>query len=361
MSDTFTVYNGTNGYSILSGTNDPIGSNGSDNDLYLNLTSYELFKKESGTWITKGIIKGSDGLDGTNGTNGTNGNDGTNGTNGKTPEFQINGINLEWRYVGDITWISLGQIVGADGAAGANGSDGATGAKGDQGIQGDQGIPGPKGDTGTTGATGADGADGDIYKTTSATSVDLSTKSIGDSIVLTVSASNLAYSNGQILVGVNNSVSTESIIGTVTAYTGTTLTLRLDNKSTNNTITSWTINLAGLTGYSSVNEYTITATAGTGTVGSRTYTAPSGWTVGSSDTITVTGLGNNSTDLTLQHNLNRSVYDVIVYANLSGKNSKLIGAVSYTGLDEDTANVAIELLAFATILEALTIKIRFSE
>ncbi len=359
MADQIYVYNGADGVKMLSGTIDPT-TQGDNDDLYLNLTSYELFKKEVNVWVTKGIIKGTDGTDGSNGTSGSNGTNGTSGSNGSSPEFQINGSNLEWRYVGGSTWTSLGAVVGSNGTNGTNGSTGSTGATGATGTQGIQGTTGATGSTGATGATGSAGAAGDKYKTTSTTSINLSTKSIGDSLTFTVD-SGLAYSIGQVLVGVNNSSTTQRIVATVSSYSGTTLVCSLANKTANVTISSWTINLAGLTGFSSINEYSITCTAGTGTVGSRTYTAPSGWSVGSSDTISVTGLGTNSTDLTIQHSLGRSAYDVLIYTNLSGKNSKLIGAVSYTGLDEDTSLTAIELLAFATVLEPLTIKIRFSE
>jgi len=39
----------------------------------------------------------------------------TSGIDGKQIELQISGVNLQWRYVGDSTWLSLGQVVGADG------------------------------------------------------------------------------------------------------------------------------------------------------------------------------------------------------------------------------------------------------
>ena len=51
---------GTDGLSMLSGSVDPTNE-GVDGDLYLNLTSYELFKKESDSWVSQGIIKGTDG------------------------------------------------------------------------------------------------------------------------------------------------------------------------------------------------------------------------------------------------------------------------------------------------------------
>lgn len=59
--------NGIDGKTILTGSSDPT-SQGNDGDVYLNTTSYELFKKTSGTWGTLGIIKGADGTNGADAT-----------------------------------------------------------------------------------------------------------------------------------------------------------------------------------------------------------------------------------------------------------------------------------------------------
>ena len=82
-----TVYNGangvdgadgTNGNSLLNGTTDPT-TQGVDGDSYINTTTWEYFIKESGTWISKGIIKGNDGTSVTSGTGVPDNNDGADG------------------------------------------------------------------------------------------------------------------------------------------------------------------------------------------------------------------------------------------------------------------------------------------
>jgi len=63
--------NGTNGTDGLdgntwySGAIDPDVGTGVDGDFFINETSNEYFKKETGSWVSKGSIKGADGLDGT--------------------------------------------------------------------------------------------------------------------------------------------------------------------------------------------------------------------------------------------------------------------------------------------------------
>lgn len=53
--------NGKDGSSFLIGNSDPSDNLGNNNDVYLNNVSYDLFKKENGTWIKIGNIKGKDG------------------------------------------------------------------------------------------------------------------------------------------------------------------------------------------------------------------------------------------------------------------------------------------------------------
>ncbi len=87
-------------------------------------------------------IKGDTGNAGEAGANGTNG---ANGVDGKQVEMRSNGTYVQWRFVGDTTWIDLVAI---------------TALQGPQGLQGIQGLKGDKGDKGDTGDTGAQGAQG---------------------------------------------------------------------------------------------------------------------------------------------------------------------------------------------------------
>lgn len=94
---------------------------------------------------------GDVGATGSIGNNGTDGTDGDDGSDGREIELRATGTQIQWRYVGDITWINivaLSTLKGADGADGDDGSDGAVGPQGPTGAKGD------KGDKGDTGAAG---------------------------------------------------------------------------------------------------------------------------------------------------------------------------------------------------------------
>ena len=69
------------------------------------------------------------------------------------------------------TWSKVGVVKGAKGDKGEQGVAGATGAKGDKGDPGATGATGAKGDKGDPGATGATGAKGD--KGAKITSIEL--------------------------------------------------------------------------------------------------------------------------------------------------------------------------------------------
>lgn len=65
---------------------------------------------------------GTDGKDGINGIDGKNGINGTNGEDGRTPEFRVNGNQLQWRYEGETIWLNLYDLSALKGADGKDGS-----------------------------------------------------------------------------------------------------------------------------------------------------------------------------------------------------------------------------------------------
>jgi len=67
---------------------------------------------------------------------------GADGADGKEVEVQVTATDIEWRYVGDVTWTQLIALSALEGP------------------QGIQGIQGPQGDIGNTGDIGDPGADG---------------------------------------------------------------------------------------------------------------------------------------------------------------------------------------------------------
>ena len=113
---------GSDGNSFLTGEGAPSDSLGIDGDTYLDLSSDDLYTRESGKWSKVGNIKGDKGDVGEDGDQGKQGETGDPGTKGET------------------------------------GDKGETGGQGDKGDKGDQGVEGDKGETGKSGATGAQGA-----------------------------------------------------------------------------------------------------------------------------------------------------------------------------------------------------------
>jgi parallel beta-helix repeat protein len=106
---------GENGAMWYFGASAPSNSTGHDNDYYLNNSTWDLYRKSSGSWVLMGNIKGATGATGAQGAQGSAGSAGATGAQG------------------------------AQGSAGSAGSAGATGAQGPQGPQGSQGPAGSRG------------------------------------------------------------------------------------------------------------------------------------------------------------------------------------------------------------------------
>jgi hypothetical protein len=82
------------------------------------------------------------------------------GVDGREVELRINAGRLEWRYVGEATWIDLGAVVGPAGPAGPEGPEGPSGPEGPQGPEGPSGPEGPQGPEGPSGPEGPQGPEG---------------------------------------------------------------------------------------------------------------------------------------------------------------------------------------------------------
>jgi hypothetical protein len=123
--------NGTNGASVLVGTATPDASVGVDGDSYVNTSTFDYYVKESGAWVVKGNIKGSNGSNGSNGTNGTNGSNGKSVLTGTTTPDNNDGVDGD-SYVNTSTfdyyvkesgsWVVKGNIKGSNGSNGSNGT-----------------------------------------------------------------------------------------------------------------------------------------------------------------------------------------------------------------------------------------------
>lgn len=65
-----TGQNGTNGTKVISASGAPASGIGVDGDTYIDISTWNVYTKTSGSWTSVGNIKGADGTDGTNGLDG---------------------------------------------------------------------------------------------------------------------------------------------------------------------------------------------------------------------------------------------------------------------------------------------------
>jgi len=189
------------------GTGAPSDTEGLDGDLYVNASNGDVYgPKAGGAWGTSAFnVKGPIGLTGPTGATGSTGATGATGpagatgptgptgptgadgptgatgaagatgatgptgaagTNGKSVELQKSATHVQWRLVGDVSWINLvalTDITGPTGATGAAGAAGATGAAGAPGSVWYSGAGAPAGGTGVNGDYYLNTANGDVY------------------------------------------------------------------------------------------------------------------------------------------------------------------------------------------------------
>lgn len=135
-------------------------------------------------------LKGDQGDQGIQGIQGVQGIQGDAGSDGREVEFNKSVTHIQWRYVGEVSWINLVPLADIKGDQGDQGIQGIQGVPGEDGetvqiqnngtyiqwkypsdagwtnlillsdLKGDAGDPGPTGGTGATGAPGSDGSDG---------------------------------------------------------------------------------------------------------------------------------------------------------------------------------------------------------
>ena len=177
-SDGTTVVKGERGFGWISGVDNPDVEQGRDGDFYINTTTYEVFEKDDNTWLSFGILKGEKGEIGNgwlfgmlnplpqHGKNGdlyiqttsydiykkkngawekTGNIKGAKGDNGKNIELQTSETHIQWRVAETESWNNL---ISLESLKGLKGDKGETGPKGDAGEQG------PRGEKGDNGADG---------------------------------------------------------------------------------------------------------------------------------------------------------------------------------------------------------------
>ena len=143
---------GADGHSITSGPGAPNNANGKDGDLYVDINTGDLYRKDNGTWKPNGTIKGAKGDKGDTGPAGPAGKDGS----GKTINSGNGQPNNSQGKDGDLYYDKgTGQLYYKD-----NGVWKPIDIKGQKGDKGDTGAPGKDGLAGRDGSNGTNGKDG---------------------------------------------------------------------------------------------------------------------------------------------------------------------------------------------------------
>lgn len=157
-------------------------------------------------------------LEGTDGMDGVDGIDGIMGADGKEIELQNSGTYIQWRYVGDVSWInliSIAAITGADGTDGVDGMDGSIWYDG-------TGIP--SGGLGSNGDYYLNNTNGDVYNKIAGTWTYVTnikgTDGIGAGTVTIVTGSAPVVITSVPTATPNVTVDTTSNIGLFTQYDG---------------------------------------------------------------------------------------------------------------------------------------------
>ena len=158
---------GLNGSTIITGTGVPSTGVGNNSDLYINVSTSDYYIKNNGTWTLTGNIKGATGSTGATGPTGPTGPQGPAGTTwyngttapatgtGKVTDYYINTATGQYyEKTASTTWTLRGTIVGATGPQGPTGATGPQGPTGATGPTGSTGATGPQGPTGATGPAG---------------------------------------------------------------------------------------------------------------------------------------------------------------------------------------------------------------
>ena len=99
-----------------SSTSAPAAGTGSVGDFHLNTSNGDIYRKTAAsTWSLQMNIKGA---------KGDQGPAGANGADGRNPEYRASATHLQYRLVGDTTWIDLYPLADLKGPPGKDGRDG---------------------------------------------------------------------------------------------------------------------------------------------------------------------------------------------------------------------------------------------
>lgn len=192
------------------------------------------------------------------------------------------------------------QLPGVPGPVGPKGDTGNTGPTGLTGSQGPQGIQGVKGDTGDIGPQGIQGNQGvqgptgpaPVISGTSTTSTTIGT----GSKVFTTQAG-MALQVGQVVRVARAADATAYMVGAITAYTGTSLTVNVSYTNGSGTFTDWNVSISGDRGAAGTNGTTpvVTTTSASSHIigtGSKVFTTAAALSVPVGDVLRIWSVAN---------------------------------------------------------------------
>lgn len=127
---------GEDGNTIYSNNGAPAAGLGVDDDWCIDYSTWNMYRKESGTWTLRGNIKGDTGAAGAAGAKWYSSASDPSSAIGVTGDYALNTTSGDVFKRGAGGWTLEGSLKGATGATGAQGPQGATGATGATGTAG---------------------------------------------------------------------------------------------------------------------------------------------------------------------------------------------------------------------------------
>ncbi|HEY6352718.1 MAG TPA: hypothetical protein VI636_25255 [Candidatus Angelobacter sp.] len=116
---------GTNGATWYEGNGAPGALAGNNNDLYLDISSGDIYQMQAGAWKKIGNIKGPSGTPGTNGATWHEGNGAPGALAGNNNDLYLDIATDDVYQMQAGSWVKIGNIKGAPGTNGTPGQDGA--------------------------------------------------------------------------------------------------------------------------------------------------------------------------------------------------------------------------------------------
>ncbi|MCD8309292.1 MAG: InlB B-repeat-containing protein, partial [Clostridia bacterium] len=111
---------GEDGSVWYTGSGEPAATTGKNGDMYLDTTSYDIYRMTDGVWVKTGNVKGADGDDGEDGSVWYTGSGEPAATTGKNGDMYLDTTSYDIYRMTDGAWVKTGNIKGADGEDGSS-------------------------------------------------------------------------------------------------------------------------------------------------------------------------------------------------------------------------------------------------